>query len=39
MVLRNGTEVDLGPLGTARVTALIGQGGQGYVFEVSRPIG
>lgn len=38
MMLPNGTEVDLGPLGTAQVTALIGQGGQGYVFEVSRPV-
>ena len=39
MMLPNGTEVDLGALGTAQVTALIGQGGQGYVFEVSRPVG
>ena len=36
MVLADGTEVDLGALGRARVTSLIGQGGQGYVYEVRR---
>ncbi len=39
MVLANGTEVDLGALGGARVVSLLGQGGQGYVFEVRRPAG
>ena len=39
MVLGEGTEVDLGPLGRARVTGLLGQGGQGYVFEVRRETG
>ncbi len=39
MVLANGTEVDLGALGTAEVTSVLGQGGQGYVFEVHRPVG
>ncbi|GAA3835146.1 protein kinase domain-containing protein [Nocardioides panacisoli] len=39
MVLGEGTEVDLGPLGHARVTGLLGQGGQGYVFEVRRDTG
>jgi len=39
MVLANGTEVDLGPLGRARVVSMIGQGGQGYVYEVARPTG
>ncbi|GEP39479.1 hypothetical protein NPS01_31420 [Nocardioides psychrotolerans] len=34
MSLSNGTEVDLGPLGRARITELLGQGGQGFVFEV-----
>ncbi len=39
MVLAEGVEVDLGPLGRARVTSLLGQGGQGYVFEVRRDSG
>ncbi|GAA5155048.1 hypothetical protein GCM10023340_39640 [Nocardioides marinquilinus] len=39
MVLANGTEVDLGALGSAHVSSLLGQGGQGYVFEVRRPAG
>ncbi len=39
MVLANGTEVDLGALGRAQVAALLGQGGQGYVFEVRRQTG
>ena len=39
MVLAEGVEVDLGPLGRARVTSLLGQGGQGYVFEVRRDVG
>ena len=39
MVLAEGVEVDLGPLGRARVTSLLGQGGQGYVFEVRRESG
>ncbi|WP_340540386.1 protein kinase domain-containing protein [Nocardioides sp. GXZ039] len=39
MVLANGTEVDLGALGQARVVSLLGQGGQGYVFEVQRASG
>ena len=39
MVLVNGTEVDLGALGRARVVSMIGQGGQGYVYEVERPVG
>lgn len=39
MVLANGTVVDLGALGDARVVSLIGQGGQGYVYEVARPVG
>lgn len=39
MVLPNGTEVDLGALGSAQVTAMLGQGGQGFVFEVRRPVG
>lgn len=36
MVLAEGSGVDLGPLGHAWVTRLLGQGGQGYVFEVQR---
>lgn len=39
MVLAAGEVVDLGPLGRARVTSLLGQGGQGYVFEVQRETG
>ncbi|WP_408898800.1 protein kinase domain-containing protein [Nocardioides sp. R1-1] len=39
MVLAEGVEVDLGPLGRAWVTSLLGQGGQGYVFEVRREAG
>ncbi|MDN5743946.1 MAG: hypothetical protein L0H31_02360 [Nocardioidaceae bacterium] len=39
MVLEEGVEVDLGPLGRARVASLLGQGGQGYVFEVHRGAG
>ncbi len=39
MVLANGTDVDLGALGRAQVVAMIGQGGQGYVYEVARPVG
>lgn len=39
MVLAEGVEVDLGPLGRAWVTSLLGQGGQGYVFEVRRDSG
>lgn len=34
MSLSDGTEVDLGPLGRARITHLLGQGGQGFVHEV-----
>lgn len=34
MSLSDGTEVDLGPLGRARITHLLGQGGQGFVYEV-----
>jgi DNA-binding helix-hairpin-helix protein with protein kinase domain len=34
MSLPDGTEVDLGPLGRARVVRLLGQGGQGFVHEV-----
>ncbi|WP_232681703.1 hypothetical protein [Nocardioides sp. R-C-SC26] len=39
MVLPQGTHVDLGPLGAATVTSLLGEGGQGYVFEVARTHG
>ncbi|GAB4011766.1 protein kinase domain-containing protein [Nocardioides ultimimeridianus] len=39
MVLAEGSGVDLGPLGYAWVTRLLGQGGQGYVFEVQRQSG
>lgn len=39
MVLAQGAEVDLGPLGRAQVVSLLGQGGQGYVFEVRRDAG
>ena len=39
MVLAEGAEVDLGPLGRARIVSLLGQGGQGYVFEVRRDVG
>ncbi len=39
MVLAEGVEVDLGPLGLARISSLLGQGGQGYVFEVRRDVG
>ncbi|MCD4524542.1 hypothetical protein [Nocardioides sp. cx-173] len=34
MSLPDGAEVDLGPLGRARVVRLLGQGGQGFVHEV-----
>ncbi len=34
MSLPDGTEVDLGPMGRARVVRLLGQGGQGFVHEV-----
>ncbi|GAB2986133.1 protein kinase domain-containing protein [Nocardioides montaniterrae] len=36
MVLAQGTAVDLGPLGRAWIAGLIGQGGQGYVYEMHR---
>ncbi|WP_162602463.1 protein kinase domain-containing protein [Nocardioides daejeonensis] len=39
MALVNGTPVDLGPLGHAWVTSLIGQGGQGYVYLVQQQTG
>ena len=39
MVLATGTDVDIGLLGAARITRVIGQGGQGHVYEVSRPSG
>ncbi|MCL2543942.1 MAG: hypothetical protein FWE71_15970 [Nocardioidaceae bacterium] len=39
MVLAEGVGVDLGPLGRAWVSRLLGQGGQGYVYEVQRDIG
>ena len=34
MSLVDGTEVDLGPLGRARINQLLGQGGQGFVYDV-----
>lgn len=34
MALAKATRVDLGPLGRAWITKLIGQGGQGHVYEV-----
>ncbi|MEJ7832702.1 MAG: hypothetical protein WKF79_07295 [Nocardioides sp.] len=34
MALTIGSEVDLGPLGPGRITDLLGQGGQGIVFQV-----
>jgi DNA-binding helix-hairpin-helix protein with protein kinase domain len=39
MVLATGTDVDIGLLGAARITRVIGQGGQGHVYEVTRPSG
>ena len=39
MVLATGTEVDIGLLGAARITRVIGQGGQGHVYEVTRRSG
>lgn len=39
VVLATDTEVDLGLLGGARITRVIGQGGQGHVYEVSRMSG
>jgi DNA-binding helix-hairpin-helix protein with protein kinase domain len=39
MVLAQGSGVDLGPLGHARVAGLLGQGGQGYVYELHRDHG
>ena len=39
MVLAEGSPVDLGPLGHAWVMRLLGQGGQGYVFEIRRESG
>jgi DNA-binding helix-hairpin-helix protein with protein kinase domain len=39
MVLEADTEVDLGVLGQARVSRVIGQGGQGHVYEVRRSNG
>ncbi len=36
MLLRSGTEIDLGMLGSARVVRELGQGGQGYVYAVER---
>jgi eukaryotic-like serine/threonine-protein kinase len=36
MVLATDTEVDLGLLGTARINRVLGQGGQGHVYEVRR---
>ncbi|TYL45164.1 serine/threonine protein kinase [Nocardioides sp. BGMRC 2183] len=38
-MLTEGVDVDLGPLGSARVSSLLGQGGQGYVYEVRRSTG
>ncbi|CAM3281284.1 hypothetical protein NODU109028_09035 [Nocardioides dubius] len=38
-MLSNGTLVDLGVLGPARVTDLIGQGGQGFVYRVQQASG
>ena len=35
MSLSTGTDVDLGPLGRARIVRLLGQGGQGIVYEVA----
>ncbi|WP_235735494.1 protein kinase domain-containing protein [Nocardioides alcanivorans] len=39
MALQGGTPVDLGPLGHAWVTHLIGQGGQGFVHVVQQQSG
>src|SRR3954454_5053771 len=39
MVLATGVDVDIGLLGAARVSRVIGQGGQGHVYEVNRPSG
>jgi eukaryotic-like serine/threonine-protein kinase len=39
MVLEAETAVDIGVLGHARVTRVIGQGGQGHVYEVRRTNG
>lgn len=39
MVLGQGLQVDLGALGPAWVTAVLGEGGQGYVYAVRRPSG
>jgi eukaryotic-like serine/threonine-protein kinase len=39
LALSSGTAVDLGLLGTATITRLIGQGGQGQVYEVDRSSG
>ena len=36
MVFPQSTDVDLGTLGRARVIGLIGQGGEGFVYEVRR---
>jgi eukaryotic-like serine/threonine-protein kinase len=36
MLLRSGTEIHLGMLGSARVVGELGQGGQGYVYAVER---
>ena len=36
MLLRSGTEVDLGMLGSASVVRELGRGGQGYVYAVDR---
>lgn len=39
MLLHSGTRIDLGMLGSARVTRELGQGGQGYVYAVERDEG
>jgi eukaryotic-like serine/threonine-protein kinase len=39
MLLRTGTTIDLGMLGSARVVRELGQGGQGYVYAVERDEG
>ncbi len=36
MLLRRGTQIDLGMLGSASVVRELGQGGQGYVYAVER---
>ena len=39
MVLSDATEIDLGALGRGRIARLIGQGGEGHVYEVQRSDG